>query len=298
MGSKKNKHHPTPKSTTNALQRKADAWKGAQDFATSSFEDVIACAVNSIDTLLMQLSIFAPCLHALGFSNEHLAVSTHCFQRIKYCLGLQGPEAATAAEALNAFWKQDAFPDELTHMQYFIAAGLEDLCKDCLRTIQDAIAMSMILHPETFQHVMDDMGISIDCKSKLQHSYFIMKRYLRDVGQHLLSLGGARELCVEGEPAFSHPEQAGSSTDARPATSHAAWTAALAKLSGEQRTACGRPAQAGSSTDGLPPGLHLIEEDLVEYSPDGEVLIRGMAEPQQEEDGWSRNKKTWFTNDC
>jgi hypothetical protein len=99
---------------------------------------------------------------------------------------------------------------QVEHEQYFNAAGIGELFKTTLIVIQDAIAMSMIRDgPEIFQRVMG-MDIDLDTKSRLKHSYFIMKRYLRDVGQHLLLIGREREL--DGE-AVGRP---GSSTDTMP----------------------------------------------------------------------------------
>jgi hypothetical protein len=61
--------------------------------------------------------------------------------------------------------------------------------------------------------------------------------------------------------------------------------------------------EAAPATIGVPPGLSMPQakipvQDLPEdadYS--AEVSFRGMAEPQQEQDGWSMQKNDWFTND-
>mgnify|MGYP000503274902 CR=1 FL=1 len=136
--------------------------------------------------------------------NEHLSAE-RCVKHMKYCMRLTGTLAICAAEALA----------KCTHERYFDAAGCGELFRDCIRVIQDAIAFNMIRDgPEIFQRVME-MDIDVNMRSRLKHSYYIMKRYLRDVGQHLLLIGKERELVGEGEqePVVGRP---GSSTDTMP----------------------------------------------------------------------------------
>jgi hypothetical protein len=199
------------KSATNAAARKARASVSAVGFVSSTCEDVQADAIESIDQLWLAMQMWL----SLAFANEQwhmqqsmdqLSLSMQRLESIQVCLGLQGSSAVNTVEALERFWL--LFPN-LKYEEFFRSVGLDEQCKDCFRTIQDAVAMKMILYPETFQIVMD-MPIQPNLRSKLKHSYFIMKRYIRDVAQNLLSMSS-----VEGEPAVDLPRQAGSSNDTR-----------------------------------------------------------------------------------
>jgi hypothetical protein len=210
--------HPTAASVANHAERKARALESAVGYIADILDDVNAVATGIIDNMMNHL-VF------IGCGEEHLGV----WQHIKYCLALEGPSATSSAKALSEVWRPTAFPDQLTHEGYLRAAGLEEQCKDCIRTIQDAIAMNMILYPDTFQLVMD-LGMEVAVTSKLRHAYLIMKRHIADVGAHLISIGGG------------HPEQAGSTSIE---ATEDPWIPALAKLGN-------RPGQASSSTDAMP----------------------------------------------
>jgi hypothetical protein len=95
--------------------------------------------------------------------------------------------------------------------------------------------MSMICDPQTYQQVMD-MNIALDTRSKLRHSYFIMKRYLRDVAEHLLVIGAER---VDGE-------RASSSTDVLPENPV------------DRQPLCVPSSDVGSSTEGLPDAFSVL----------------------------------------
>ena len=126
----------------------------------------------------------------------------------------------------------------------------------------------MIVNPDSFHHIML-MDIPLDLRSRLNHSHVIMKRYMRDVGMHLQTMG-KDTLWQEKEP--------------------------------------GRSGQASSSTDtlvlpedaavGVPPGLrlpetsrvqNLLEEALVELRP----VLGNLRQP-----GRARNKAQRALNDC
>jgi hypothetical protein len=308
MGKKKS-GNPSAKRDAIQAERKARAAESAVGFTSGTCDDVQADAIRCIDELLMQLSLVFPCLQSMGFGSDHLAVSTHCFQHIKYCLGLLGSSASNVAEALGEFWRQDAFPDNLTHKQYLEAAGLQELCKDCLRTIQDAVAMKMLLYPESFQVVMD-MEIHFNLKEKLVHAHFIMKRYVRDVAQHLLDMSREHELNGEQEPAVGRPGQAGSSTDAptilnAPGPSLPQTTPVQDLL--EEALVELRPVLDNLSAAGFrakEEAKYLLNRCMADWrlkavarAPGGadfsaEVWIRSVAEPQQEQDAWS-SRQTW-----
>jgi hypothetical protein len=207
---KKSKNSTSVNSTACKAQRKARASEIADDFVASTLDDVNVAAIQVIDEYLMQLCLSAPTLDSQGISSEYFAVSTTCFNNLRYCLSLQGHTAVRTARALEAFWTQDAFPDTFSHEQYVVVAGQEELWKDCQRTVQDAIAMNMIIYPEMFEQVMGMMGLDITIRSRLLHAYHIQKRYFRDVGASLVNIGGDR---MQEETAVAAPGGAGSSTD-------------------------------------------------------------------------------------
>jgi hypothetical protein len=95
--------------------------------------------------------------------------------------------------------------------------------------------MSMIRDPQTFQQVMD-LNIALDTRSKLRHSYFIMKRYLRGVAEHLLVIGAES---VGGK-------QASSSTDVLPENAV------------DSQALCVPRADVGSSNEGLPDAFRVL----------------------------------------
>ncbi len=56
--------------------------------------------------------------------------------------------------------------------------------------LEDAIGMSMIHHASEypFQSVMRMNTMDLEVRSRLKHSFFIMKRHLRDIGKNLTEL--------------------------------------------------------------------------------------------------------------
>jgi hypothetical protein len=123
-------------------------------------------------------------------SSDHFAVADMRFHGIRHLLDEQErPVAVVAAKALDEILK-DTFMDNATHQQFFESFGLGEEFKDTMITIQDAIGMNMVLHPETHTQVMEDMhDLDLNTRSKLRHSYIIQKRFLRHVGQHILRIG-------------------------------------------------------------------------------------------------------------
>jgi hypothetical protein len=208
MAKKKQKSGASMKSASNAAERKARAWESASGFVGGSFKNAQVIAVQMIDEMLQVMAVILPGLVVVGIQaivNEHLS-SERCLKHLKYNLRVTGTLASCAAVALDQLRQGE-------HERYFNAAGIGELFRESLKVIQDAIALSMIRDgPEIFQRVMD-MDIDLNTRSRLKHSYYIMKRYLRDVGQHLLLIGKERELDGEQEPAVGRP---GSSTDTMP----------------------------------------------------------------------------------
>jgi hypothetical protein len=191
MPSRKNKKPPSGKSLENAAERKAWASESAVSFVTGAVMDANTIAVQCIERMLMEMYLVFSWLVENGYSRDRFAMSTHGFAQLKYCLSAVTPSQTIAAvEALHGFWLHDG---ALTHD--FMAAGLQDVAKEVFRTVYDAIAMSTILFPETYQHIFD-MGIEVELLSRLQHAHFIAKRYLCGVGEVLAQMGEVPVNCV------------------------------------------------------------------------------------------------------
>ena len=186
------KNTPTGNAEGNAAERKALAVQSANEVVAKNVSAASDDAILLIERMLGELYMIYPWLEASGFDSNQFAVVTDAFQEIKYFLTEVGPLATiSAVEALHRFWLHDkAFPQGLSHEQYFKAVGLEALAKECFRTMQDAIAMSTIFYPEVYQQILD-MGLDFSLMSKLSHAHHIMKRYLRFMAEHLLLLSEA-----------------------------------------------------------------------------------------------------------
>jgi len=150
-------------------------------------------AIFNIEELLFNLDSQYPYAWGLPHSSDdHILFANTEFQEIKYCLRAhEGPAAAAATEALDKIVMRKVDMNDTTHCQFFVAAGLGDMFKDTLVTIQDAIAMNMVKWPEAYQLIMNSRNmnhIDLNTRSKLQHSYRIQQRFLGDVGRHLLRM--------------------------------------------------------------------------------------------------------------
>ena len=149
-------------------------------------------AIFNIEELLFNLSNHFPYALALSHSSDNIVIAHTEFQDIKNSLRVQeGPAAPAAAEALDKILKRKVGMDNTTHFQFFDAAGLGDMFKNTVVTIQDAIAMNMVQWPEAYQLIMKSTNmdhIDLNTRSKLQHSYRIQQRFLGDVGRHLLRM--------------------------------------------------------------------------------------------------------------
>ena len=236
------KNAPTGNAEGNAAERKALAVQSANEVVAKNVSAASDDAILLIERMLGELYMIYPWLEDSGFDSNQFAVVTDAFQQIKYFLTEVGPLATiSAVEALHRFWLHDkAFPEGLSHEQYFKAAGLEALAKECFRTVQDAIAMSTIFYPEVYQQILD-MGLDFSLMSKLSHAHHIMKRYLRCMAEHLLLLSEAPPNLVAKRMAKAFEY-------------HAEKKAAADDLAEKQAAAddlghSGRCQSAGSSTD-------------------------------------------------
>jgi hypothetical protein len=144
MGKSGTKNKPTGNKGANAAERKAEAAQSALGIVAKNISAANADAILLIDRMLCELYMIHEWLEEFGFDSNQFVVLTDAFQQIKYFLTEVGPLATiSAVEALHRFWLHNkAFPEGLSHEQYFTAAGLEALAKECFRTVQDAIAMS------------------------------------------------------------------------------------------------------------------------------------------------------------
>ena len=144
-------------------------------------------AIVRIDYLLEQMQLVAIDNHIEGYSLDHLEEAKYAFAHMKLCLGLPGPLAPIAAEAVDAIW-HEVCDDNCTHEEFFRAAGMDEQFKDCMRVIHDAVATSMIGDPETLEHVMQMTTLQLNTKSKLRHAYCINRTHYHDVGHHLTTI--------------------------------------------------------------------------------------------------------------
>jgi hypothetical protein len=229
---KKNKP-PTGNADATAAERQAEAVQSANEVVAKNVSAASDDAILLIERMLCELYMIYAWLEDSGFDSNQFVVVTAAFQQIKYFLTEMGPLATiSAVEALHRFWLHDkAFPEGLSHEQYFAAAGLEALSKECFRTMQDAIAMSTIFYPEVYQQILD-MGLDLLLMSRLSHSHHIMKRYLRCMAEHLL-------LLSEAPP----------NVEARRMTRSAEFKAEIKKAAADNLGHSGRCQSAGSSTD-------------------------------------------------
>jgi hypothetical protein len=188
---------PTGNADANAAERQALAVQSANEVLAKNVLAACDDAILLIERMLCELYMIYAWLEDSGFDSNQFVVVTAAFQQIKYFLTEVGPLATiSAVEALHRFWLHDkAFPEGLSHEQYFTAAGLGALAKECFRTMQDAIAMSTIFYPEVYQQILD-MGLCLSLMSRLSHSHHIMKRYLRCMAEHLLLLSEAPPTVV------------------------------------------------------------------------------------------------------
>jgi hypothetical protein len=175
------------KAKAKAAERKGRARERSMSFVADEFEEFTEFAIQCISDMLRQLHKCWPGLMCHVYGDGHRQFATEGFEQLKFCLGLPGRSAViSGAHALNAVWTQ-ALVCGCTLQQYCVDAGLSNQFKHCLRTFQDAIAMGMILDPDAFQE-MNELPIAVNTRSRLRQSYFMMQRYLRDVGQHLLEM--------------------------------------------------------------------------------------------------------------
>ncbi len=183
---------PTCNAEANAAERKALAVQSANEVVAKNASAASDDAILLIERMLGELCMLYPWLEDSGFDSNQFAVVTDAFQQIKYFLTEVGPLATiSAVEALHRFWLHDkAFPEGLSHEQYFKAAGLEALAKECFRTMQDAIAMNTIFYPEVYQQLFD-LGLDFSLMGRLSHAHHFMKRCLRCMAEHLLLLSEA-----------------------------------------------------------------------------------------------------------
>jgi hypothetical protein len=194
MPSKKGKNPPSGKGLENAAERKAWASESAISFVSAAVMDANTIAVQCIERMLMEMYLVFSWLSENGYSQDQFAMFAAGFGQLKYSLSAVTPDQTIAAvEALRGFWTS---PNQtIAAVDFFMAAGLQDVAQETFRTVLDAIAMSTILFPETYQIIID-MGIEVDLQSRLQHAHFIAKRYLCGVGEVLAEMGEVPVNCV------------------------------------------------------------------------------------------------------
>jgi hypothetical protein len=189
MAPKAKAHVVSAQALANAAERSDRARRHAQTFVAQAYEDSKNMAKAMINELLVQLLGGVEFAMMAGHSIDHVQALRDCFQHIAYSLDLVGAGvAAIAAEALDVLSTETCADGCTGHVAFVRQAGLEALFTNCVRTIQDAIGMCMIRDGD-MRRVMDHEGISLNTKSRLRNAFFIQKRYLRDVGNHMMEFG-------------------------------------------------------------------------------------------------------------
>jgi hypothetical protein len=182
-------HAPSAEALANAAERSDGALLHAQTFVAQAFEDSKNMARELVNELLVQLLHHVEFAISAGHTGDHYQMAHHALHHISYCLALTGPGCAScAAEALDVVWSDNCCDGCEGHVAFFRDAGLEALFLNCIRTIQDAIGMCMLRDGDV-QTVLGNERLRMDTKSRLRNAFFMQKRYLKDVGRHLMNIG-------------------------------------------------------------------------------------------------------------
>jgi len=105
------------------------------------------------------------------------------FEWMSTCLYEEGSECVlSSAKALNTILVNT------DREAVFATLSLSEMLKDCLKNIQDAIAMGVLRFPDT-EELIRDAGLDLNTISKINHARCIMSRYLVDVAHHLAAYG-------------------------------------------------------------------------------------------------------------
>jgi hypothetical protein len=151
-------------------------------------------AQGLMDELLVLLLGGVELAMVAGHTGDHYYMIRQAFHHISYSLNLVGPGTAVCtAEALDVLWSDQCEDGCTGHMDFFEEADLQAIFLNCIRTIQDAIGMCMIRDGD-MQQVMDRESLSLNTKCRLRNAFFIQKRYLREVGLHMISMGEETHL--------------------------------------------------------------------------------------------------------
>ena len=192
---------PTAEALAKSAERLERGREHAQTFIAQAFEDSKNMARALITELMMQLLDSVEFALLAGHSGDHYEAVQLGFHHIAYCLELLGPGVSVcAAEALDAIGVDTYHDGCIGHVSFFKDAGLQALLTNCVRTIQDAIGLGMVRDGD-MELVMRLETISQVTKSRLRSAYLIQKRYLRDVGTHMMEFG--KELPSDHEPKWA-----------------------------------------------------------------------------------------------
>jgi hypothetical protein len=191
MPNRKNrKGQASAKAKAFADARNVEALEIALTFVEQMYNGSKAIAIHNIDLLVRHLSAYWPPAMLMGHSTDHLSLAVRVLQQIKDCLNLvDGPLAVRATGAYEQLWHCKLQDECVGQRQFLRDVGFDKMFTTCVQSIQDAIGTAMIREPGAFQQVVDNDGFSNNTRSKLRHSYFIMKRQLFAVGQHIEKLG-------------------------------------------------------------------------------------------------------------
>jgi hypothetical protein len=186
------KLQPSARAIARSAALQVRASMSAVLFIASMFEDLKAAAMASIGDLLGELTISGPAVFLDGYSLDDVALATLALQHMAFILCSEGPMATDAAMALEGFFQPvDIDPGRRTHEQLFQAAGMEESFNNCIKSLRDAITMSMH-RDQNYDEVMGLATISINNRARLAQSYAINARYIQDVAGHMLDIAHGR----------------------------------------------------------------------------------------------------------
>jgi hypothetical protein len=184
------KSKATPNAKALAEARNSEALEIALSFIDQMYNGLKVIAIHNIELLVLHLSAYWPPAMLMGHSPDHVTWVVEVVEQIKDCLNLvDGPLAVRATGAYEQLWHCKLQDECVGHRQFLRDVGFDKMFTTCVQSIQDAIGTAMIREPGAFQQVVDNDGFSNNTRSKLRHSYFIMKRQLFAVGQHIEKLG-------------------------------------------------------------------------------------------------------------
>jgi hypothetical protein len=184
------KSKTTPNAIALAATRNSEALEIALSFIDQMYNGLKVIAIHNIELLVLHLSAYWPPAMLMGHSPDHVTWVVEVVEQIKDCLNLvDGSLAVRTTGAYERLWLCQNQDGCIGHKQFLKEIGMNAMWTTCVLSIQDAIGMAMLREPAAFQQVVDNDDFSMNTRSKLRQSYFIMKRKLLAVGRHIEQFG-------------------------------------------------------------------------------------------------------------